>query len=80
MEHQKIWNLLNKSSDFKFVTRNQNIVNEIIYNTEVLKSDLCDYNDAYFLVRDNITIIGHNLLTEVAFINCAPFIVSQKLM
>ena len=55
MEHQKILNLLNEANDFKFVKRKWNIVNdhsnanygvgnEIIYNTEVLKSNLCDYN------------------------------------
>ena len=49
MEHQKIINLLNKPNDSKFLTRNWDIVsdqsnakndveNEIIYNTEVLKS------------------------------------------
>ena len=53
---------MNEASDSKFVTRKWNIVNdqsnanydvgnEIIYNTEVLKSNLCDYNDAYILVR-----------------------------
>ena len=53
MEHQKILNLLNEASDSKFVTRKWNIVNdqsnanydvanEIICNTEVLKSNLCD--------------------------------------
>ena len=47
--------------------------NEIIYSAEVLKSNLCDYNDAYILVRHNITIIGHNEATQVAFKNCAPF-------
>ena len=45
---------------------------KIIYNTEVLKPNLYDYNDAYILVRGNITIIGHQA-TEVAFTNCAPF-------
>ena len=46
-------NLLNEASDSKFVTRKWNIVsdlsnenycvkNEIIYNTEVLKSNICD--------------------------------------
>ena len=30
---------------------------EIIYNTEVLKSNLCDYNDAYILVKLDITVI-----------------------
>ena len=47
--------------------------NEIIYNTEVLKSNLCDYNDAYKLGRGNITIVGHNV-NEVALKNWAPFI------
>ena len=83
MEHQKILNLLNEANDSKFVTRKWNIVNdnsktnydvgsEIIYNTEVLKSNLYDYNNVYILVRGNITIIGHQV-TQVAFKNCAPF-------
>ena len=57
MEHQKILNLLNESDDSKFVTRKWKIVNdssktnydvesEIIYNTKVFKSNLCNYNDA----------------------------------
>ena len=32
--------------------------NEVAYYTEVLKSNLCDYNDAYILVKGYITIIG----------------------
>ena len=40
----------------------------------MLNPNLCDYNDAYILVRDDITIIGCNLQTEVAFKNCATFI------
>ena len=62
MEHQKILNLLNESSDSKFVTRNWNTVNDhlnksysvgnkIIYSTEVSKYTLPNYNDAYILVR-----------------------------
>ena len=57
MGHQKILNLLNDANDSKFVTRKWNIVNgnsnsnyaaanEISYNTEILKYNLCDYNDA----------------------------------
>ena len=51
----------------------------------MLKSNICSYNDAYILVRDDTTIIGHNLPTEVDLctFHCAPFIslsVSQKLM
>ena len=37
-----------------------------------MKSDLCDYNDAYILVRGDVTIIGHQV-TQVTFKNCAPF-------
>ena len=53
MDHQEILNLLNEVNDSKFVTRKWNIVNdnskvnyedgnEITYNTEVLKYNLCD--------------------------------------
>ena len=60
MEHQKILNLLNESNDSKFVKRKWSIVSdnsdtnygvesENIYNTEILKSNLCDYNDCYIL-------------------------------
>ena len=53
MKHQKILNLLNEPNDSKFVTEKWNIVNdqsianydvgnEIVYNTKILKSDLCD--------------------------------------
>ena len=91
MEDQKILNLLNNVSDSKFVTRKWSIAsdsskanykagNEIAYKAKVLKSNLCDYNDAYILVRGDITVqhlvrhkqhlkIVHNLLN-----------VSQKLI
>ena len=84
MKHQKILNSLHETSDSRIVTREWDIVNdlsnsnydvgnEIIYNTEVLKSNLYDCNDAYILVRADITIAGDNG-TQVAFKNCAPFI------
>ena len=41
---------------------------------KVLKSNLCDFNDAYILVRGDITIIRCNLVTKIAFKDCAPFI------
>ena len=84
MEHQKVLNLLNEASTSTFVTRKWNIVtdqsntnnydvgNEYICNTEVLKSNLCDYNDVYILVRGDIFIIAH-ALTQIAFKNCATF-------
>ena len=84
MKRQEILNLLNEASDSKFVTRNWNIVSDhsyanysiekkIIFSTEVLKSNLCDYNDAYILVRGDTTVVGENG-TQVSFTNCPPFI------
>ena len=31
---------------------------EIIYNTEVLKSNLCDYNDVCILLRGDDTVVA----------------------
>ena len=67
MEHQETLNSLDEVNDFKFVTRKWNIVkdqqnvnydvgNEIIYNKEVLKSNLCDYNNANILVIGDIAV------------------------
>ena len=74
---------MNGSSDSKFVTRKWNILsgqlnvnhdvgNEISYNTEVLKPNLCDYNNAYILVRSDITVIVAPA-KQVSFKTCAPF-------
>ena len=90
MEHPKILNLLNGANDSIFVTRKRNVVNdqsnviynsgnEIIYDVEVLKYNLCDYNHAYILVRGDIVTTVHNVVTQVAFKNCAN-VPSQKLM
>ena len=54
-------------NDPKFGTRKWNIVNnnskayndignEIIYDTEVFISNLCDYNDTYIVLRGDITV------------------------
>ena len=83
MEHQKILNLLNEANDSKFAIRKWNTVNdnsktnydvgnEIMYNTEVLKSNLCDYNYSYILVRGDITVTAAPE-TKVAFKNSTPF-------
>ena len=77
MEHKKILNLLNEVNDSKFVTKKWNMVNdqsnasydagnETIDNTEVLKSNLCDYKDPYILVRGNITVTAAPA-TQVSF-------------
>ena len=52
---------------------NYSIGNDRIYSTAVLKFNLCDYNDAYILVRGDITIIRYNPAAQVAFKKCALF-------
>ena len=75
MEQQKILNLLNEANDSKFENgvnvndnskSNDDATNEITYNTEILKSNLCDYNDAYILVRGDITVVAAPA-TQLAF-------------
>ena len=70
MEYQKIANLLddNKSNQpSKFRTKNWVEINDesrgtyngnsqIKFKTTMLKSSLCDYSDAYILVKGTITI------------------------
>ena len=45
----------------------------IKFETKVIKSNLCDYSDAYILVTGDITATGGDANTRVAFKNCAPF-------
>ena len=97
MEYQKIANLLddrtsNKPSKFRTKTlveindesRGTYSVNsQIKFKTTMLKSSLCDYSDAYILVKGTITIAGAG--DDIAarqtderdkgaiFKNCAPF-------
>ena len=47
--------------------------NEIKFLTSSLESSFCDYSDAYILLTGNISVIGGNANTKVAFKNCAPF-------
>ena len=83
MEHQKILNLLNGANDSKLVTRKLNIANdqsdanydvgnEIIYNAEVLKPNLCKYNNAYYLAKGDITVTAASA-TQVSFEIYASF-------
>ena len=70
MEYQKIANLLNDESNqpSKFGTRNWVEINDesrgtytsndIRFKTTMLRSNLCDYADAYILVKGTITITG----------------------
>ena len=74
---------MNEANDSKFVKREWNIANEnsesnyhatneISYNTEIFKSNLCDCSDAYILVRGDITAVAAPA-TQVVLKNCAPF-------
>ena len=74
MEFQKIVNFLNTNSDEnlpRFITKkwvevyyqskeNYSINNENRIKKSVLSSDLCDYSDAYIVVKGHITLEGHN--------------------
>ena len=92
MEFQKIVNFLNTTSDEKdlprFVTKkwievddqsgkNYNPNKEIRIKTSVLRSDLCDYSDAYIVAKGDITVTeldNAKRNKEVTFKNNAPFI------
>ena len=96
MEYQKIANLLDNASNqpSKFRTENWVEINDesrggyttgsdIKFKTTMLKSSLCDYADAYILVKGTITITGagddaaarraDERNKGVIFKNCAPF-------
>ena len=46
--------------------------NSLKFETESVKSSLCDYSDTFILVTGDITVTRNND-TYVAFKNCAPF-------
>ena len=68
MEYGKINNLLGRESEnlSKFVTRVNSLSNTYNENksnrfkTPMLRSDLCDYADAYILVNGTITVSLQN--------------------
>ena len=80
MEFQKIVNFLDTTSDNKdlpkFVTKkwievydqsqgNYNVNKEIRIKTSMLKSDLCDFSDAYIVVKGNIIVTKKHLLLMI---------------
>ena len=94
MEYQKIANLIDDTSNqpSKFRTKNwveikdesrgaYNAASQIKFKTTMLKSSLCDYSDAYILVKGTISInttaptgaAANNVNKKVIFKNCAPF-------
>ena len=94
MEYQKIANLIDDTSNqpSKFRTRDwveindesrraYNVNSQIKFKTTMLKSRLCDYSDAYILVKGTISVnntaaadaAANNINKKVIFKNCAPF-------
>ena len=95
MEYQKIANLIDddaSSQPSKFRTRNlaeindesrgaYNVNSQIKFKTTMLKSSLCDYSDAYILVKGTISVnntaaagaAANNTNKKVIFKDCAPF-------
>ena len=61
------WNIVNDQSNASCAAGN-----EIIYNTEVLKCNTFDYNNAYILVKGNVTVAAAPA-TQISFKNCPPF-------
>ena len=94
MESQKIANLIDDAPNqpSKFKTKNwveindesrgtYNVKSQIKFKTTMLKSSLCDYSDAYILVKGTITVNNtaaadadaNNTNKKVIFKNCASF-------
>ena len=94
LEYQKRANLIDDASNqpSKFRTRNRveiidesrgayNVNSQIKFKTTMLKSSLCDYSDAYILVKGTISVNNtaaqgaavNNTNKKVIFKNCAPF-------
>ena len=96
MEYKKIINLSDNTQNqlFKFrrktwteisddslVTYNPN--GQIKFKTSILKTSLCNYSDAYILVRgtinvvaagtDNVTTVADRKNKQAIVKNCAPF-------
>ena len=92
MKYKKIINLLDNTPNqpTKFRTKSWVEVNydscgiyntnsQIKFKTSMLRSSLCDYSDAYILVKGTISIAAqaredpNNANKKVVFKNCAPF-------
>ena len=63
------WNIVNDQAN-----KNYDAGNEIIYNDEVLKSDRCDFNDAYILLKHDIITTKYSNPFSVALKCFPPFI------
>ena len=67
-----MWYIINDQNNGQYGKGNEND-STIKIKTKVIKSNLCDYSDAYILVTGKITARGGNADTKAAFKNCTPF-------
>ena len=76
MEHYKISKLLNNSAVAKFVTKKWVEVNDlssgqysvnknIRFQTSLLRSDLCDYSNAYIVVKGRVSVTNNNSANRI---------------
>ena len=65
---QKKWYVI----DSQTAKGKYNQSNSIKFESEIIKSSLCDYSNAFILVTGDITVNADND-TDVAFKNYAPF-------
>ena len=94
MEYQKIKKLLENTSNHPSKVRTKNWIEinddirgvhssnkQIRFKTTMVRSSLCDFSDAYILVKGNITFNNtaaadanaNNINKKVIFKNCTPF-------
>ena len=66
------WYVINDQNNTDYGEGNEDSTT-VKFETKVIKSNLCDYSDAYILVTGNITATGGDANTRVAFKNCSPF-------
>ena len=66
------WYIINDQSNTGYGNGDENSA-IVKFETKVIKSNLCDYSDAYILVTGDITATGGDAGTRVAFKNYAPF-------
>ena len=66
------WYVINDQNNTDYGDGDENGIT-LKFETKVIRSNLCEYSDAYILVTGHITATGDNANAKVAFKNCAPF-------
>ena len=66
------WYVINDQNNTDYGEGNEDSTT-VKFETKVIKSNLCDYSDAYILVTGDITATGGEANTKIEFKNCATF-------